>query len=123
MNWSLYPNFTKDEFDCRHTGLNLMQPKFLERLQILRLAYDAPMAITSGYRHPTHPNEARKGHSYGEHTTGNCCDVACTSGSERFRLVKLALELGFTRIGIAKNFVHIGLGGPGLPDKVLWEYQ
>ncbi len=123
LDWSLYPNFTKQEFDCRHTGINNMQPKFMEMLQELRYAYSHPMPITSGYRHWTHPIEVAKGKTTGEHTTGNCCDIACVNGSERFQLVKLALELGFTRIGIAKRFLHLGIGGPNLPNNVIWEYQ
>jgi zinc D-Ala-D-Ala carboxypeptidase len=119
----LYPNFPKSEFDCKHTGLNEMRHDFMLKLQALRLDYGKPMAITSGYRHPTHPIEARKTHSNGEHTQGNCCDIACNNTADRFRLVKLALEHGFTRIGIAKTFIHLGMGGVGLPNNVIWEYQ
>lgn len=123
MNWLDYPNFSKSEFDCKHTGLNFMKPEFLHKLQKLRTAYGRPMTITSGYRHWTHPIEAAKGNTTGEHTTGNCCDIACSNGADRFDLVKLALEHGFTRIGIAKNFLHLGLGGPGLPNRVIWDYS
>lgn len=123
MDWSKYPNFNKSEFDCKHTGLNEMKPEFMDKLQKLRTIYGKSMRITSGYRHPTHPVEARKTHSNGEHTQGMCCDVYCVDGASRFLLIKLALELGFTRIGIAKNFVHLGLGGRGLPNNVIWEYQ
>ena len=94
----------------------------MSKLQMLRNVYGKPLKISSGYRHPTHPVEAAKGHSNGEHTTGNCADIVCTSGSERFAIIEIALEQGFHRIGIAKNFVHIGLGGPGLPPSVIWLY-
>ena len=123
MNWSDYPNFAKSEFDCKHTGLNEMKPEFMAKLQALRAEYGKPMTITSGYRHPTHPIEARKGRSDGEHTRGMCCDIACSTGVDRYDIVKLALKYGFHRIGIAKNFVHLGLGGKGLPPNVRWEYQ
>jgi zinc D-Ala-D-Ala carboxypeptidase len=121
-DWSQYPNFTKAEFDCRPTGKNLMQDDFMAMLQTLREAYARPMRITSGYRDITHPVEARKTHSHGEHTQGRCADVATTSSADRFELVRLALEHGFTRIGIAKNFVHLGIGGQGLPERVMWDY-
>lgn len=123
MDWSKYPNFTADEFRCKHTGREGMQPEFMARLQALRTEYGKPIKVTSGYRHPTHPVEARKQRSDGEHTRGLCCDIACADGRARFELVSLALKHGFTRIGIAKTFVHIGLGGPGLPANVIWEYQ
>jgi zinc D-Ala-D-Ala carboxypeptidase len=123
MNWAAYPNFTKAEFDCKHTGQNGMLPEFMQKLQAMRTEYRKPMPITSGYRHPSHPTEARKLRSDGEHTRGMCCDVACTSGTERYELIRLALKHGFHRIGIAKNFIHLGLGGQGLPSNVIWEYQ
>jgi zinc D-Ala-D-Ala carboxypeptidase len=121
--WEQFPNFRKQEFDCRHTGKNEMKHQFMQVLQAIRKEYGRPMTVTSGYRHPTHPVEARKLRSDGEHTRGMCCDIACTSGIERFRLVELALKHGITRIGIAKNFIHLGLGGQGLPSPVIWDYQ
>ena len=123
MNWADYPYFTKAEFDCKHTGKNEMQPEFMAKLQLLREKYGRPMIVTSGYRHWTHPVEARKGHTTGEHTRGTCADIACTSGAERYKIVQLALQLGFPRIGIAKNFIHLGLGGAGLPAPTIWDYS
>jgi hypothetical protein len=118
--WDKYPNFTKAEFDCKHSGRNEMKHEFMEALQKVRVEL-GPMRITSGFRHSTHPIEAKKMRP-GEHTFGMCCDVACNNGADRFRLVTIALKHGFTRIGIAKTFVHIGLGAPGLPNNVIWEY-
>jgi zinc D-Ala-D-Ala carboxypeptidase len=122
MTWSSQ-FFTKEEMRCKHTGKDGMQPEFMRRLDILREAYGKPMRVTSGYRHPSHPVEARKQRSDGEHTRGMCCDIAVADGHERFRLVSLAIQLGFTRIGIAKTFVHIGLGGEGLSNNVIWDYS
>jgi uncharacterized protein YcbK (DUF882 family) len=123
MNWADYPYFTKAEFDCKHTGKNDMQPEFMAKLQLLREKYGRPMIVTSGYRHWTHPVEARKGHTTGEHTRGTCADIACTSGAERYKIIQLALQLGFPRIGIAKNFIHLGIGGAGLPSPTIWDYS
>jgi zinc D-Ala-D-Ala carboxypeptidase len=117
----LYPNFPKHEFDCKHTGRNEMKHEFMQTLQKIRNEY-GPMNITSGFRHSTHPIEAKKMRP-GEHTFGMCCDVACNNGADRYRLVTIALKHGITRIGIAKSFVHLGLGAPGLPNNVIWEYQ
>ena len=120
--WHEYKYFQKSEFACKHTGLNEMKHEFVSVLEKIREEY-GPMVVTSGYRHPTHPVEARKSHSNGEHTQGMCADIACTSGSDRYRLITIALKHGITRIGIARNFVHLGMGGRGLPDRVIWEYQ
>lgn len=121
--WELYPNFSKEEFDCKHTGENKMQHEFMEKLQRIRQVFGKPMKITSGFRSVKHPIEARKTHSNGEHTQGMCADVYCDNGADRFKLIQLALANGITRIGIAKNFLHLGIGGKGLPNNVVWEYN
>jgi uncharacterized protein YcbK (DUF882 family) len=120
--WAEYPNFTDSEFNCKHTGWNEMQHEFMTVLQAIREEYDKPIGITSGYRHPSHPVEIKKGHANGEHTKGLCADISCDNGADRFMLVQLALKHGITRIGIAKTFLHLGIGGNGLPQNVIWEY-
>ena len=121
--WDKYPNFSKAEFDCKATGENNMQHEFMEKLQAIRTSYGKSMKVTSGFRSKKHPIEAKKTHSNGEHTQGNCADIACDNGSDRFRLISLAIANGITRIGIAKNFLHLGIGGKGLPNNVVWDYQ
>lgn len=121
--WGKYPNFTKAEFDCKHTGENNMQHEFMEKLQAIRTEYGKSMKVTSGFRSVKHPIEAKKNHSNGEHTQGFCADIACENSTDRFSLVQLALKHGITRIGIAKTFLHLGIGGVGLPNNVIWEYQ
>jgi zinc D-Ala-D-Ala carboxypeptidase len=121
--WGKYPNFKKAEFDCKATGENNMQHEFMEKLQAIRTEYGKSMQITSGFRSTKHPVEAKKSHSNGEHTQGFCADVACDNSADRFRLVQLALKHGITRIGVAKTFLHLGIGGAGLPNNVIWEYQ
>lgn len=122
-DWKKYePLFFKSEFACSHTSQCAMQEDFMDRLLLLRKAYDKPMMVTSGYRDPSHPVEARKLHSQGEHTQGMCADIGCTNGADRYKLITLALQYGFHRIGIHSKFVHLGLGGDGLPNEVIWNY-
>lgn len=121
--WDEYPDFTATEFRCKHTGLDGMQHEFMSVLQRVRTSYGKPMRVTSGYRHPSHPVEARKLHSRGEHTLGMCADIACDNGHDRYDLVMLALQHGIRRIGIANTFIHLGIGGNGLPNQVIWDYQ
>lgn len=129
-DWSKYdPYFKKEEFDCRHTGLNEMQIQFMDKILELRQRYGKPMIVSSGYRHWTNPTEARKNHKNGEHTTGNCADFRC-SHDEAYWLIKLAFELDFPRIGIHQRpvdnaefrFVHIGIGALYLPTPRIWSY-
>ena len=61
MDWSKYPNFSREEFECSATGYCDMNADFMEQIQILREVYGRPMVVTSGYRDPIeHPIEANK---------------------------------------------------------------
>ena len=79
------------------------------------------LVITSGYRSPDHPIEAKK-RNPGEHTEGLAVDIAAVGGTPVYNLVKAAIELGCKRIGISRksNFVHVGLS----PNRVtsIWTY-
>lgn len=124
-DWGKYPNFSEAEFRCRHTGQCAMQVEFMDRLQAIRTEYGRPLRITSGYRHPTHPVEARKGHATGEHTLGMCADIA-VQGADAVELLRIALAHGITRIGVQQKgsgrFLHLGIGGQGLPAPAIWSY-
>lgn len=125
-DWSAYPNFSRAEFACKHTGACHMRCDFMAALQRIRNDF-GPMRITSGYRHPTHPVEARKGHTTGEHTQGAACDVA-VSGADALRLIQIATARGITRIGVQQKgpqntrFIHLGMGGQGLASPAIWSY-
>ena len=63
-DYSRYPNFTKDKLICSHTGLeNPNVDKFgelMDRVQFLRSWAGVPFYVTSAYRSPQHPIEAKK---------------------------------------------------------------
>lgn len=121
-DWSPYPNFTKKEFDCTFTGMNDMQPQFMEKLQALRTKMGIGFTVTSGYRAPTHPIEAKKPKP-GEHTQGLCADVYVAM-ERRLDLVVEAYKLGFTRVGVANGFIHLGIAkeSDGFPSPRIWSY-
>jgi uncharacterized protein YcbK (DUF882 family) len=125
MNWHDYPNFTEAEFACKHSGKCAMVPEFMARLQKLRGVYGKPMTITSGYRHPTHPIEAAK-LSPGAHATGRAADIA-VQGVDAMRLLHLALQCGFTGIGVQQKgggrFIHLDdISNGYLPRPAIWTY-
>jgi hypothetical protein len=47
-----WPDFSPFELRQRQTGVVVIDPSFLDRLQRLRDAYDKPMPVTSYYRSP-----------------------------------------------------------------------
>lgn len=104
------------EFDKMDTALLIM-------LDNLREVYGYPIKLTSTYRSPEHPIEARKAKP-GEHAYGAAVDIACVGGEATYKLVKAAIEVGFTRIGISRknNFVHVGVGYEGAPPMTIWTY-
>lgn len=112
INWNDYKNFTKEEMSCRETGENLMQKEFMDKLQELRNRLGFPLVITSGFRSVKHSVEAKKPKG-GMHTKGLACDIKCHSNTA-YKIVKVALEIGFTGIGINQKgatgrFVHLDL--------------
>lgn len=112
INWNDYKNFKKEEFDCKVTGENEMKKEFMDKLQELRSKVGIPLVITSGYRSIKHPIEAKKPKG-GQHTKGSACDIKCHSNTA-YKIVKVALEVGFTGIGINQKgatgrFVHLDL--------------
>ena len=123
IDWSKYQNFTKREFDCSHCGKNEMQPDFLQKLQALRSVYGKPMRVTSGYRCPEHPIEAKKAKP-GAHASGCACDIGI-DGADAHRLLKLAFAAGFTGIGVQQKgsgrFIHLDTLEGGLRPNV-WSY-
>ena len=112
-------HFTESEFN----EFEKMNPELLEKLDQLREAYGYPIKLTSTYRSPDHPIEAKKTKP-GEHAYGAAVDIACVGGEATFKLVKAAIEVGFTRIGISRknNFVHVGIGYDGAPPITIWTY-
>ena len=89
-----------------------MDLNFVEKIQDLRTAFGKPLTISSGYRDPEHPIEARKAKP-GAHASGRAVDIAI-HGEDAFDLLTLALESGeFTGIGINQKgefnqrFIHL----------------
>lgn len=119
-DFSPYKNFKREEFTCKHTGLDGMQKEFLDKLQHLRSEWGKPIYISSGYRHETHPLEVKKSVA-GWHSKGLACDIAI-SGGEALKLVVMAVAYGFNGVGIQQKggvrFIHLDLR----EAPALWSY-
>mgnify|MGYP003651097709 CR=1 FL=1 len=115
-------NFNINEFDSpdlEGSGLN-MDRSFLEMLDNARDIADIPFAINSGYRTKEH-NAKVGGVEGSSHTKGLACDIACSNSIARFLIINALLEAGFTRIGIANNFIHVDSDCEKSQD-VIWTY-
>ena len=129
IDWNTSTYFSMHEFKCSHTGKCDMNPEFIDKLNDLRLAFGKPMKINSGFRDVTHPIEAKKKNGGGAHTTGKAADISVARG-DAFYLLSLALQKGFTGIGIAQKgsgasrFIHLDTieNTEGRPRPTIWSY-
>lgn len=122
LPWADVRHFTPQEFDSPDqpgSGVN-MNIDFVKLLDQGRVSTGFPWNINSGYRSPDH-NGAVGGKSESEHMDGLGVDIQAVSGSEKFGIVKWALGVGLNRIGIGKNYVHLGFSKI-LPQNVIWHY-
>ena len=128
IDWSKYPNFTREEFKCKHTGKDGITEDFMERLQALRSEYGKPIKVMSGFRDITHPEEAKKeAGAIGTHPLGKAVDLDA-DGLAAFEIVALAKKHGFTGIGLhQKNghkLLHLDTAKPsdGKNRPLIWTY-
>ena len=110
--------FKRSDFNCQETGENEMNEDFLIKLDDLRHECGFPFFITSGYRDKTHSIEAAKKNP-GTHAQGIAADIGTTDGYERYIIVKNAMAMGFSGIGIHKTFVHVDTR---TTTPVVWTY-
>lgn len=94
---------------CGKTGCDkrsVNQPT-LDKLQKVRDLAGIPMVINSGGRCPLHNNEVHR-KIPADHQKCIGVDVRVRNDRERELWVKLGLKAGFTAIGVARGFVHLG---------------
>lgn len=79
-----------------------------------------PLVLNCAYRSVAYDKaKGRSGNS--AHTKGRGVDIRCNTSQNRMKIVKAALEAGFTRIGIGRTFVHLDNDWT-LPQNVIWHY-
>ena len=122
--------FSEDELRCKGTGEVNMDELFMDMLVSLRERLKQPMSISSGYRSESH-NIAIGGSTRSAHLKGCAVDIVC-SGHKAFEIVRLALELGFTGIGVKQNglhekrFIHLDTmpkKSVSIPRPWIWSYK
>ena len=119
--------FELSEFDSpdqENSGVN-MDHNFLRMLDKAREIAGISFKINSGYRSEAHnlkvggvpKSSSNRGSS---HLYGFAADVSCKNSSHREIIVRSLTTAGFTRLGVAKSFIHVDKD----PNKVdaLWLY-
>lgn len=114
--------FEYKEFDSPDLegSYKLMDVDFLNMLAEAREIANTPFKITSGYRTESH-NEKVGGVIGSSHTLGHAADIYAPLSTQKFRMMEALIEVGFTRIGVSKNFIHVD-NDPSKSPLVLWTY-
>jgi len=100
-------NFNIAEFnspDKKGSGKH-MDKTFLSMIDEARSIAGVPFKITSGYRTKSH-NKKVGGVANSSHLKGLACDIRCVDSRHRYLIINALRDVGFTRIGIAKTFIH-----------------
>ena len=98
-----------------------MDFKFLDKLDRARGIAKIPFRISSGYRTEEH-NKKVKGVKNSAHLKGLAADIRCKRSRDRFIIVAALMEVGFTRIGIGKTFIHVD-SDETKAQVVIWLYK
>lgn len=117
--------FTFEEFDSPDSpgsGKKKMQDQFLQRLTRARKHANVPFSISSGYRTPKH-NKKVGGVRGSAHTKGFAADIRCRKkeSAKRFKIIQSLILVGFTRIGVSDNFIHVDCD-PSKNEDRIWTY-
>ena len=119
-------NFSKWEFKCQcGCGICNVGIDHINKLQTARTIANIRFKISSGCRCPMH-NKLEGGKFNSDHITTETIqcqgtDIYCYSSSDRFRIIEAAILAKFRRIGISKNFIHLGTNLEN-PQEVIWLY-
>jgi hypothetical protein len=95
--------------------------KLMEKIDLLRDKCGFAIVITSGVRTASYNSTLEDSVSNSAHLKGLAVDLLCTDSKKRYRMLQVAFELGFTRIGLGKNYLHLDIDDSKSQD-VAWNY-
>ena len=108
MFWSEIVFFKKDDFSCSCCGKNFINLKLVMMLNLARIIAGIPFIINSACRCEKH-NFNVGGSDTSSHKKGLAVDIRCTNAVNRFIIISALMRVGFTRILIYKNFIHVDI--------------
>ena len=108
-----------DSPDKKGSG-KYMDKTFLSMLDEARNIAKVPFPINSGYR-TKQRNKKVGGVRNSSHLKGLACDIRCVNSNHRYLIVNALLDVGFTRIGISRTFLHVDID-MYKPPNVIWTY-
>lgn len=114
FDWSEFDSKDVNGILVAGSGKAMMDRPFVMKLDELRRRYGKPLLVNSGFRFPEWNEKVSSTGKTGPHTTGKAVDLRA-HGRDAHMLVQIAMELGFTGIGLqqasriphARRFVHL----------------
>lgn len=97
-----------------------LKPELVSMLDKAREVAGVPFKINSGFRTPEQ-NEKAGGVKDSAHMSGLAVDISCTNDVNRWAIINSLISVGFTRIGVAKTFIHADCD-KSKTQKVIWMY-
>ena len=122
-----YEFFSDAELTCKcGCAQQKMHDDFMVKVIELRRKCGFPFPVSSAYRCPTHNRKVSSSGLTGAHTTGRAIDIA-VQGAQARMLMKVALDMGFTGIGVQQKgggrFIHLDdLDAKWGPRPNVWSY-
>jgi len=112
----LSPHFREAEFACNHCGALPeagIDPELVEILERVRVCFNAPVVVNSGYRCPQH-NRNVGGARRSQHLQGTAADIRVVgfSPSEIYDYLK-KIRRSKGGLGLYKTFTHVDTGPDG----------
>lgn len=117
MKYFSQSDFTKATPTCQ---MEDMDKRFMLYLDAARQIADIPFVINSAYRTVEYEkSKGRDGSS--SHTKGLAVDIACEGSRQRYVILDALMKVGFHRIGIGRDFIHVD-GDNQKDQRVIWDY-
>ena len=119
-DWSKVKYFEADEFSSPDFPLsyNMMSRGLVFKLDLAREMSGVGFTISSGYRTKSH-NTKVGGISTSRHVTGDAVDILISNSSDRFKILKALIDVGFNKIGIYPDHLHVELH-PDNDDSIIF---
>ena len=122
-----YKHFELSEFDCKSLpgSGSQMSPAFLEKLDKARDIAGVSFKINSGFRTREYNRNlilrGYKASRNSSHLVGLAADISCIGSVNRWKIINALIAVGFTRIGIRKDFIHVDCD-ESKSSEVIWVY-
>ncbi len=116
----LTEHFNSSEFACPCCGKDDIKQVFVAMLEEARVKANRAFNINSGVRCVKHNAEVG-GVDSSAHVRGFAADIKINNNGDRLMIHKALMDVGFTRFGIAKTFIHVDCD-PDKPNKTEWVY-